>query len=166
VCLLNDTRPELPDTGGGCCDGEAFIGPQGCTCWVEVYDLNQADPDPAAVRLLATGVQPSAQPTRCGDCAYRPGSPERTGAAGYLGDADFLDELAARGDQFWCHQGMRRVVELRHPSGVTVPGHPAAYRPPIIAGIPYRADGQPGLLCAGWVARRRRHAALVGAPRH
>jgi hypothetical protein len=77
------------------------------------------------------------------------------------GDGVFLEELAATGQRFWCHQGMRRTVVLRHPCGVEVAGHPAAYRPPVVAGIPYQADGSPGLLCAGWLARSRRHAALT-----
>jgi hypothetical protein len=161
MCLSID--PTLPDATDGipCCEGYAYNGPGACTCWTERYDLDQTDPDPTAVRLLAAGIEPTAQRTRCGDCAYRPGSPEMRGDPTHVGDATTLDELAALGDRFWCHQGMRRTTALVHPSGVEIPGHSAAYRPPIIAGIPYQADGQPGLLCAGWVARSRKWEALT-----
>lgn len=161
MCLLyGQDNPDLPDTGAYCCEGAVLVGPHACTCWTEEYDLAQAPPDEQAIRLLAAGVQPTCQPTRCGDCAYRPGSPERTGAENYEGDAESLEQLAAEGDRFWCHQGMRRVSHLAHPTGVSTPGHPAAYRPPIVDGVPYQADGTPGLLCAGWEARRRHHEAL------
>lgn len=48
---------------------------------------------------------------------------------------------------------MRRPTSWRHPSGATIPGDHADYQPPIIDGVPYRADGRPGDLCAGWTAR-------------
>jgi hypothetical protein len=90
----------------------------------------------------------------CGDCAYRPGSPERRGVETYTGDAAFLDELVATGTPFYCHQGIRRVVSWSHPVGVTVPGHPGAYAPPIQGAVPYKADGTPAHICAGWLLRR------------
>lgn len=44
----------------------------------------------------------------------------------------------------------------RYPAGIRIPAASTGdYQPPIVEGIPYRADGQPGLLCAGWVARNR-----------
>lgn len=145
----------LPDAGGGmCCYGAAVYGPERCTCWEPEYDLEQADPDPTAMALLAAGVQPSTRSRMCGDCAYRPGSPEKRGAPDHDGDPDALEEFAAV-SRFWCHQGMRRPVRLRHPSGTAVDGHPAAYAPPVVDAVPYRADGSPGELCAGWAARRR-----------
>lgn len=162
MCMMSDepVGPGLPDTGQICCEGVAFAGPEWCTCWVEVYDLDQTAPDPATVRLLEAGIEPVTRSRMCGDCAYRPESPERSEDPTYKGGGEFLDELAATGDRFWCHQDMRRPRVLRHPSGMEIPGHPAAYRPPIVNGIPYRADGQPGELCAGWAAHRRRHQAL------
>lgn len=148
-----------PDAGGGaCCIGAAVYGPERCTCWEPVYDLEQ---QPQVPGLLST-----AQPTQCHDCAYRPGSPERNGDEGYKGDQEALDDYVVRGAPFWCHQGMRHVVKWVHPSGMEVPGHPAAYKPPVVieqavAGddstrrpLALKADGTPADLCAGWVARR------------
>ena len=137
----------LPDAGEGtCCEGAAIYGPQRCTCWAPVHDLDQAPIQP--------GMPMPPVPVRmCRDCAYRPSSPERTGAAGYAGDSEFLDDLVATRTPFYCHQGIRRVVAHRHPAGVEVPGHAGEYDPPILAGVPYRADGTPALLCAGWLLR-------------
>ena len=136
---------ELPEVGfGGCCMGSAAFGPDRCTCWEEVYDLKQRKPRPAAPKVRATA---------CADCAYRPDSPERNGAKGYAGDADRLDDLALGDQPFYCHQGIRRAVKLRHPEGVEIDAHPASYRPPMVDRVPYRADGKPAEICAGWAAR-------------
>ncbi|HEY0641266.1 MAG TPA: hypothetical protein VGD67_26860 [Pseudonocardiaceae bacterium] len=157
--VLHDT-PALPDAGDGyCCLGAVMRGPDGCTCWTDVHDRDQAEPDPTAVQLLAAGVTPSVRPQMCGDCAYRPGSPERTGDDRFRGDAELLEDLAADGTRFWCHDGMRRrlgrtFTVAGHPA-MSVPSGPGDYAPPIVDAVPYRADGQPGLLCAGWDARRR-----------
>jgi hypothetical protein len=140
---------ELPDAGlGGCCQGSAVMGPDHCTCWVPVYDLEQQP-----VRSGPAGLQPQL----CADCAYKPRSPERRGDAGYDGDAGSLDDLVRSGEPFWCHQGIRRPVAWRHPSGMEIPGHPGDYSPPIEGGKPYKADGSPGDLCAGWATRRLKH---------
>ena len=93
-------------------------------------------------------------PRRCSDCAFLRNSPER--ADEYT--AEWLDRIAATGERFWCHDGLRRPAYWRHPSGVTIPGDPADYQPPIIDGVPYRANGRPGDLCAGWTARRLQEA--------
>jgi hypothetical protein len=145
---------EWPDVGNDevpCCVGSTLDGPAGCTCWVEVYDLDQADITPDAPGLRATP---------CEDCAYRGGSPERQGADHVAGDADALAVIVARNRPFFCHQGMRRPVAYRHPTGVTFtppgPALTAAYRPPQHAGVPYKTDGTPGDLCAGWAAARLR----------
>lgn len=131
-----------PEAGDGtCCFGAAVYGPGYCTCWEPVYDLDQAEPDTTAT--------PGVMPRRCSDCAYLRKSPER--ADEYT--AEWLDRIAATGERFWCHDGLRRPTSWRHPSGVTIPGDPADYQPPIIDGVPYRADGRPGDLCAGWMAR-------------
>jgi hypothetical protein len=148
--------PDPPDAGqGACCDGSAMRGPEGCTCWEPVHDLEQAEPDPVVAGWLAAGVQPVTRRRMCADCAYRPGSPERAGDPGVSGDAEQLQEPAETGDRFWCHQGIRRITAWRHPSGTEVPGSAAAYDPPIGAGVPWQADGSPAELCAGWAARRR-----------
>jgi hypothetical protein len=159
LCVGN---PDLPDTGSTCCYGAAVYGPDRCTCWVPVFDVDQAAPDELTVRLLAGGVQPVTRRAMCGDCAYRPGSPEKNGEPGHAGDEDFLEEIAAGGERFWCHQGIRRPIVWRHPSGMEIPGHPAGYAPPQVDAVPYRADGTPAELCAGWDARRRALAAKAG----
>lgn len=139
--------PELPDAGeGACCAGAGYYGPGRCTCWRPAYDLEQAEPRPGP-HDVREGM--------CGDCAYRPGSPEKASDPDHAGDPESLEHFAAIGAPFWCHDGMRRVVARRHSAGAEIPGHAAAYDPPIRDGVPYRADGRPGLLCAGWDARRR-----------
>jgi hypothetical protein len=155
------TDEDFPDTDGACCMGSAMRGPGHCTCWQPVYDLEQQPLDQQARRWLAAGVEPVTRTRMCLECAYRPGSPEKTGAQGYNGDADELDRIAGSGDLFWCHEGMRKPLKFLHPSGVEFDGHPAGYDPPIMDGVPYRADGTPGELCAGWDARRRALAARV-----
>ncbi|HET9889703.1 MAG TPA: hypothetical protein VFQ42_04310 [Mycobacterium sp.] len=151
---------EFPPAGdGGCCWGEIVNGPAGCTCWKPVYDLDQAEPDPTAVRWLGAGVTPVTRRRMCHDCAYRPNSPEKRGEEGYAGDAEFLERIAAADERFWCHQGIRRPAKWVHPSGAEWVGSPAAYSPPKVNGVPYRADGSPAELCAGWDARRRALAA-------
>lgn len=147
---------DFPAAGdGACCYGEIMNGPSGCTCWKPEYDLDQQAPDGQAARWLAAGVQPVTRRLMCGDCAYRPASPEKSGAEGYAGDAEFLEGIAARGERFWCHQGIRRPARWVHPSGAVHAGGLAAYSPPVVDAVPYRADGSPAELCAGWDARRR-----------
>lgn len=129
-----------------CCIGSAMGGPADCTCWEVVYDLQQAD------RLV-----PGPRVTRdemCADCAFRPGSPE-------LSDdrRDGLLELAYGDNPFWCHHGIRRVIEWRHPDGRVVAADPGDYRPPVPNGRPYRADGTPAEICAGWDAHHHRATA-------
>lgn len=138
---------ELPDVGP-CCIGSAAMGPQHCTCWEPVYDTGQAEPVPGSLGMRTR---------MCHDCAYRPNSPEKRGEKGYQGDAETLDELVMNGELFVCHQGFRRVVKYVHPSGAEIPAHPADYAPSFIGGIPHKADGSPGDLCAGWSARRLHH---------
>jgi hypothetical protein len=136
------------DTFYGCCWGEAISGPGYCTCWVPVFDDVQADP---AELSAASGIEvrPGGM---CEDCAYRPRSPERSERWG----EEALLGLPSSGSVFWCHQGMRRPVRWVHPDGREVPGSPEDYRPPIVKGVPFRMDGQPGLFCAGWAALARR----------
>ena len=136
--------PETPTTGW-CCEGSAYRGASGCLCWEPVYDLEQAEPRTE----LPSGLRPS----MCGDCAYRPGSPERQGDPAAVADQAGLDALVASGTPFWCHQGIRRPIEWRHPSGMVIPGSALDYRPPIVDGVPFKANGEPGELCAGWAAR-------------
>lgn len=141
---------QMPDPAcGACCEGSAVRGPQYCTCWATEFDLGQAPPEPE--------FDPGTRDAMCGDCAFKPGSPERQGDERYNGDAEFLDRIVVTGERFFCHVGIRRAVRLVHPAGAVVEVPPGDYRPPIIDGIPYKADGTPGDLCAGWAARRRAH---------
>lgn len=143
--LWCDANPELVETFvSGCCYGEALGGPLWCTCWEPVFTSAQAQPV-----LPASADEVETRARMCGDCAFRPDSPERA-------DEWTEEELLAlpeTGETFWCHDGMRRPDHWRHPDGRTVPGSTADWRPPIVAGMPFRADGRPGLLCAGWNAR-------------
>lgn len=140
------------DDWASCCIGGGIKGPEYCTCWEPVYELDQAEPRPPQ---CPDDLQ--VQRRVCGDCAFRPDSPERADEF----SAEALLDLAASGTPFWCHQGMRRPLAWRHPDGRTVPGDPADWTPPKVRGIPYQADGSPGLLCAGWAARAARARADV-----
>jgi hypothetical protein len=156
MCIKLDYSPAFPAVGDGeCCEGAVLDGPGSCTCWEPVYSAHQQPVDEEAAGLLAAGVQPVTRQGMCGDCAYRPDSFEKTGDPRFNGDADMLEGLAASGERFWCHDGLRRIVAWRHPAGTQIPAEPGCYRPTQRAGVPYQADGQPGLLCAGWAARNR-----------
>jgi hypothetical protein len=138
-------HPDRAEEGNGCCAGDAIQGPEYCTCWEPVYEAVQARPVPDPDGVVA-------RDGLCGDCAFRPGSPER--AEDYTRETLF--RLADTGRPFYCHDGMRRPVLYRHPDGREVAGDTADWQPPIVDGIPYRLDGRPGMLCAGWAARAGR----------
>lgn len=121
-------------------------GPGGCTCWEPVFNLNQQPPQ--------AGLEADVRPSMCHDCAYRPGSPEHTGDPDAGADADDLQALVDTGSVFWCHQGMRQPIHWQHPSGATTPASPLNYQPPITEDKPWKADGTPGDICAGWAALR------------
>ena len=148
-----------PADGVPCCLGTAVNGWDSCTCWQPIYD------PPEQARMLRGEV--TVMPAMCGDCAYRPGSPERRGSPDAAADGYDLDDLAISRTRFWCHDGMRRLLGLAHPSGEVWIAESAEdgravthYDPPIDwRGIPHRADGTPGSLCAGWEARRKAWAA-------
>ncbi|HST86666.1 MAG TPA: hypothetical protein VLL08_33315 [Kineosporiaceae bacterium] len=127
-----------------CCDPATYYGPHRCTCWEPVYDTVQAPPVP-----VAGPDDLGVQPRMCGDCAYRPDSPERS--EGFT--ERHLLALPAKAEPFWCHEGMVRPIAYRHPALGDIPGDTADWRPPIVNGVPYRADGRPGLLCFGWATR-------------
>lgn len=143
-----------------CCAQGYDGGPAECVCWRPVFDLDQADPDRAAAAELAAGTRHlSRRDTMCGDCAYRPDSPEKRGDEAYQGGAAELDDIA-RASTFFCHDGLRQPIAWVHPAGLRLPVPlDGNYQPPIIDKVPYRASGQPAMLCAGWHARRR---ALTG----
>lgn len=140
-------HPDAEPTG--CCFGELHDGPEGCTCWTPVYLEEQMPPRPA------TSVEDlTVQRRMCADCAFRKGSPERSDP---WTEEDLFGQVLS-GRPFWCHQGMRRPARWEHPDGRTVDGSPDDWRPPIVDGIPYQADGSPALLCAGWASRAARAA--------
>lgn len=147
--LWVEANPEDPDPSPGCCWGNLHNGPEGCTCWEPVFTVAQAEPRPPA-----SPADIQAQPSMCGDCAFRPGSPERTD--GFAEEA-LMESTNSLNTPFWCHAGMRRRARWTHPDGRTVAGCTADWQPPIIHRVPYRADGRPGLLCAGWVALAARN---------
>lgn len=139
-----DDRDDFDDDEIPCCSSSAMRGPRACTCWEPVYDLDQLD---IAIENLPIETRTEC----CHDCAYLNGSPERE--AGYL--PELSDIAGTPGHVFACHQGMRRVVEWRHPDGRTRPAGDGDYQPPIIGTTAYKADGTPADLCAGWAAHRR-----------
>lgn len=146
---------DLPDVTDGipCCMGYAVSGPAACTCWEPIYAPDaQALPDRAAPT--------ETMPARCSDCAYRRDSPERRSDPTAMADADDLDRLPAAGIPFWCHDGLPRILAYAHPSGAVIAlgaTWVSHYAPPVVDGRPYRADGRPAALCAGWAAARARH---------
>lgn len=144
--------PEWLEAGlGGCCYG-SINGPEYCTCWEPVYNLEQLEPVAQVTRAEC--------PVRselCGDCAYRRDSPERTGDD-YV--EENLLELAGSDNVFFCHTGMRRPIAYVHPDGrrLEIPDETRFhnYQPVQIDGVPYKADGTPGEICGGWAKLDRR----------
>lgn len=137
-------RGELEVRMGFCCMGMAHGGAELCTCWDPVYDVEQA--------LVLDAIAPlETRTTCCDDCAYRNGSPERSGD-----EEEWLLDLPARAStRFYCHEGMRRVMSYRHPSGLILPAGRGDYAPPREGDRAYRADGTPALVCAGFAAHRK-----------
>jgi hypothetical protein len=153
--LLPDGIPDAASDDDPCCDGRAVDGPRGCGCWTEIFDLQQASDLHEGLPLPAVPLRPCEPGPGDDGCAYLGTSPEKTGSSGHSADADELDRLAATGSPFFCHNGIRRVTHMRHPSGLTweLP-HRSDYRPPIRGNVPYRADGTPASICSGWLLRR------------
>jgi hypothetical protein len=152
---VSDSR--LPDLGDVyCCAGMAMGGAGRCTCWEPVFAEEQ--------RPIVDGLSPTVADAMCVDCAYRPGSPERSGHPQAAGDQDLLDQLVRDGTPFWCHQGIRRPVGYLHPAGVGILASGLEYTPPTRDGVPYRADGTPADYCAGWAARTLHEGAFAPDP--
>lgn len=130
-----------PDPLAPCCYGSADSEDgTGCTCWTSVLDRE-------ATRDVQEGPSPI-RSVMCGDCAYRPGSPEREEEGGDPPDYTLRQP-------FYCHTGMPRAVGYRHPAlGDAVVPAPTDddYRPMIRNGLAWQADGRPAVLCAGWAA--------------
>jgi hypothetical protein len=141
---LDEFDPDYVD-----CSGSGQYGITGCECWEPVYDVDQADPCDIRGNNIPAADLP-ARDAMCDDCAFRPGSPERETTY----HREELFALADRGEPFFCHDGMRRPIAWRHPRLGEISGDTDDWTPPIIAGVPYRANGEPALMCAGWAARR------------
>lgn len=153
VCRADDDLPVVP-----CCDGAAARAH--CTCWEPLFNARQE-----RAQVGPVGIRPSC----CGDCAFRPDSPERL-AHENDEDADVLlrstwegtQNLVRAGTPFYCHQGMRQHVGDLHPDGRLRDAGPHDYVPgKRNDGVPIQADGQPALVCAGWAAARARYLELV-----
>ena len=140
--------PDVTD-GEPCCYGYAIHGPGRCTCWRPVHDLPQRKVKPA---------KPAVRARCCGDCAFRPDSPERNGVEGYQNNSQAeIDALVQGSATFFCHQGTRRIIAYEHePTGATIDAPPADYDPPIMNNVPYKANGKPQDICAGLCAARKR----------
>lgn len=145
--LTDDDRDlEAHPEYGFCCYGTAMFDADGCTCWSPVFTLDQQE-SPAALSIETRSVM-------CDDCAYRPGSEERTEGS----EHENPDLLGL--PNFWCHQGLRAVREWRHPDGRVRPGEPLRdYDPPTATvdgePVPLKASGAPADRCAGWAAHNR-----------
>lgn len=142
---------EPPDDFVPCCMGSAHRGPIGCTCWEEELDQPQS-PDLQEGPMLQRALM-------CGDCAFRPDSPERTQGLGH--DAEDLEWVVDSGE-FQCHNGMAKVALFHHPDGHSKTPEGDDYRPPQRADRSWKADGTPAELCAGWAAHRRSGAPVRG----
>lgn len=125
-----------------CCMGVAVYGPERCTCWEPVFDVEQAEAD--------TSIEVVTCEKCCDDCAFRNGSPERTEE---MGEDELMDIVAS--GTFFCHKGMRRVVGWRHPDGRYREAARDDYKPLIVGGVAYQIDGKPAKRCAGWAAHKR-----------
>lgn len=146
---------DLPDATDGvpCCDAYAIFGPTYCTCWEVVYEDGQAEPQRDAEPVVRPGGM-------CGDCAFRPGSPERRDSEKAVCDSSDLTRIVYDdGQTFACHDGLRRAIGQRHPSGMFVPhvveDGVVAYSPPIEGQRAYKLDGSPAFHCAGLAAARK-----------
>lgn len=148
------TEDDADALAAGCCMGQAVYGVRRCTCWEPVYDCDQAEPV-LPVPAGSITVRPGG---RCGDCAFRKDSPERA----ELWSEEELLGLAVAGEPFWCHDGMRRPAFYEHPKLGRVSGSTADWRPPQLSGVPFKRDGSPGFLCAGWAQEVRRQERLSG----
>jgi len=128
-----------------CCMGAAVV--DSCTCWEPVYSHKQQAP--------RTDLEQQTRRVMCPGCAYRTDSPEQSDHEDAGADMGDLIDIAVSGE-FACHQGMRRITGWRHPDGAYYehPGQYLDYQPPIVDGVPYKADGTPACRCAGWAAMR------------
>lgn len=149
-----------PDPDGVPCWEACAVDGSDCAVWEAIY-WPEPTKDPAR---LQAGPEPK-MPTACGDCAYRPQSPERQDNGGDLPVT--FDPLRP----FHCHVGMPALVGWSHPGlgdvcllasslptmqdGFLIGSYD--YEPHHVGGRGFQADGRPLVVCAGWAA----HAARV-----
>jgi len=139
-----------PSDDAFCCWGAVME--RGCTCWEPVFDASQQPLQPGQAEPRAS---------MCVDCACRSDSPERREHRGEDGPSmrsswEGVHRLAEEGRPFYCHQGMRRLVGYRHPSGAEMHVEDSHRYEPAVGDddTHYKADGTPADLCAGWAALR------------
>lgn len=145
VCPGGDGSLPPPDADVPCCMASAHG--RACSCWTAVLRPEPHDEPQEGPSAVRSGM--------CGDCAYRPGSPERP-----TREDDPPSTLRER--PFYCHDGMPRAVGYEHPDlpGVTLRADAfdslsGDYQPLMKPGRAFQADGSPALLCAGWAAFTR-----------
>ncbi|MBA9005998.1 hypothetical protein [Thermomonospora cellulosilytica] len=110
---------------GRACDGQCVeCGGTGLVDGPQLGVDLTCDGDPAEIEAVPLPVPPGVMRRACGDCAYRPGSPE----------ADAGTVPAVEDGPFYCHHGMHRTSE--------------GYQP--VAWADDRPLGY--LICAGWWA--------------
>lgn len=145
------------DPDGACCWTAVQTEGTDCSCWEPIYSATPT-------RDVQAG-PPAVRDSMCHDCAYRPGSPERTEQGGGQLDVD-------RRRPFVCHQGMPVLLGYTVPSwqgndGVWQTGafcvvarlvHDRDNFGPITRGpTAWKTDGTLADVCGGWasVARMR-----------
>lgn len=147
-----------PDPDGIPCWEACAADGTDCAVWEPIY-WPEPTRDPAE---LQHGPEPR-RPLACGDCAYRPDSPERRDNDGAL-PATFDPSRP-----FHCHDGMPALVGWTHPGvgwsvlASTMPTMQDGfligsydYSPHQHGGRGWQHDGQPLVVCAGWAAHAAR----------
>lgn len=146
--VLRDVGEEKAAAFHYCCMGAAARGPEHCTCWEPIYDQQQKPP---------TGRFKPPCKKACHDCAYRAGSPERSGNDNYHHAAETPGGLPSlrHGAVFYCHQGLRRIVAIKHSgTGYRLDLSSNDYYEPVkTADGLLDADGDVAPICAGYWAR-------------
>jgi hypothetical protein len=145
-------NPDEKTWPGGCCVGNDVYGPERCTCWVPVFDLEQS----TELQEIASPLDCDERDKLCGDCAFRPDSPERSDNDGFTEDTLFDMTRSGGRQMFFCHQGVRRAIRYEHPDGRVIEAGPGDYQPVYTGPVPHRADGRAGEVCAGYALHVRK----------
>lgn len=151
--------------------GTGIPCPERIPCWdacaADGSDCAEWEPrfwPPAEMDDLQEGPE-VVRPRACGDCAYRPGSPERRANDGDLPDGFNPNR------PFYCHDGMSALRGYTHRTlgvSVLVSSLPSMQDGFLIGSLDYdvvratdrprgwKADGSPLTVCAGWWAHAQR----------